>query len=77
MIVLSAVISTLFLGGWDGPFWGVVNILIKVVCFMMFFMWIRATWPRVRYDQLMYLGWKIFIPLALLNIVVTGFFILL
>lgn len=77
MIVLSAVISTLFLGGWDGPFWGVVNILIKVVGFMMFFMWIRATWPRVRYDQLMYLGWKIFIPLALANIVVTGFFILL
>jgi NADH-quinone oxidoreductase subunit H len=77
MIVLSGVISTLFLGGWDGPFWGVVNLLIKVVSFMMFFMWIRATWPRVRYDQLMYLGWKIFIPLALLNIVVTGFFILL
>jgi NADH-quinone oxidoreductase subunit H len=77
MIVLSAVISTLFLGGWDGPFWGVVNILIKVVCFMMFFMWIRATWPRVRYDQLMYLGWKIFIPLAMLNIVVTALFILL
>lgn len=77
MIVLSAVISTLFLGGWDGPFWGVINLLIKVVGFMMFFMWIRATWPRVRYDQLMYLGWKIFIPLALLNIVVTGFFILL
>lgn len=77
MIVLSGVISTLFLGGWDGPFWGVVNILIKIVCFMIFFMWIRATWPRVRYDQLMYLGWKIFIPLALANIVVTGFFILL
>lgn len=77
MIVLSGVISTLFLGGWDGPFWGVVNILIKIVCFMMFFMWIRATWPRVRYDQLMYLGWKIFIPLALINIVITGFFILL
>ena len=77
MIVLSAVIATLFLGGWDGPVWGVINLLIKVVGFMMFFMWIRATWPRVRYDQLMYLGWKIFIPLALLNIVVTGFFILL
>jgi NADH-quinone oxidoreductase subunit H len=77
MIVLSAVISTLFLGGWDGPFWGVINLFIKVVGFMMFFMWIRATWPRVRYDQLMYLGWKIFIPLAMLNIVVTAIFILL
>lgn len=77
MIVLSGVISTLFLGGWDGPFWGVVNMLIKIVSFMILFMWIRATWPRVRYDQLMHLGWKIFIPLALANIVVTGFFILL
>ncbi|MBE0503318.1 MAG: NADH-quinone oxidoreductase subunit NuoH [Desulfuromonadales bacterium] len=77
MIVLSAVISTLFLGGWDGPFWGALNLFIKVVGFMMFFMWIRATWPRVRYDQLMFLGWKIFIPLAMLNIVVTALLILL
>lgn len=77
MIVLSAVISTLFLGGWDGPFWGALNLFIKVVGFMMFFMWIRATWPRVRYDQLMFLGWKVFIPLAMLNIVVTALFILL
>lgn len=83
MIVLSAVAATLFLGGWSGPFsstvplLGVAYMLIKVVAFVVFFMWIRATWPRVRYDQLMYLGWKIFLPLSLANIVVTGIVVLL
>jgi NADH-quinone oxidoreductase subunit H len=72
MIVISAIAATLFLGGWAGPFPGVVNLLLKIFAFMFFFMWLRATWPRVRYDQLMYLGWKIFLPLALANIVVTG-----
>jgi len=73
MIVVAALISTLFLGGWAGPTpWGPVNLLGKVFFFMFFFMWVRATMPRVRYDQLMYLGWKVFLPLALLNIVVTG-----
>ena len=73
MIVVAALISTLFLGGWAGPTpWGPINLLGKVFFFMFFFMWVRATMPRVRYDQLMYLGWKVFLPLALLNIVVTG-----
>ena len=72
MIVISAIAATLFLGGWDGPFLGFINMLIKVFGFMFFFIWIRATWPRVRYDQLMYLGWKVFLPLSLANIVVTG-----
>ncbi len=72
MLVVSALLATLFLGGWDGPFWGVANFLIKVCCFMLFFIWVRATVPRVRYDQLMFLGWKVFLPLALVNIVVTG-----
>jgi len=73
MIVVSALISTLFLGGWAGPTpWGPVNLLGKIFFFMFFFMWVRATMPRVRYDQLMYLGWKVFLPLALLNIAVTG-----
>jgi NADH-quinone oxidoreductase subunit H len=72
MVVIAAIAATLFLGGWDGPFPGVVNILIKVFGFMFFFIWIRATVPRVRYDQLMYMGWKIFLPLALANIVITG-----
>lgn len=77
MIVISALAATLFLGGWSGPFPGFVNILIKVVGFVMFFMWVRATYPRVRYDQLMYMGWKVFLPLALANIVVTGLVVIL
>jgi NADH-quinone oxidoreductase subunit H len=72
MIVVSAIVATLFLGGWAGPFPGFVNILIKVIAFMVFFIWLRATYPRVRYDQLMFMGWKVFLPLALANIVVTG-----
>lgn len=77
MIIISALIATLFLGGWSGPFPGFINILIKVVGFVMFFMWIRATYPRVRYDQLMFMGWKVFLPLALANIVVTGLVVLM
>jgi NADH-quinone oxidoreductase subunit H len=80
MIIVAAVASTLFLGGWYGPLppsFGVVNLLGKIVAFMFFFMWLRATLPRVRYDQLMKLGWKILIPLALLNVVVTGVVVIL
>jgi NADH-quinone oxidoreductase subunit H len=77
MVVMSAIAVTLFLGGWDGPFPGVVNLLGKIFCFMFFFIWIRATWPRVRYDQLMFMGWKIFLPLALANIMVTGLVVIL
>ena len=69
--------TTLFLGGWGGPFYGWINFLIKVFAFMFFFIWIRATFPRLRYDQLMFLGWKIMLPLALVNIVLTGIAILL
>ncbi|MDA8171718.1 MAG: NADH-quinone oxidoreductase subunit NuoH [Nitrospiraceae bacterium] len=76
MILMSLVAITCFLGGWDGPFaipyvpfaW----LLIKLYLFMFFFYWIRATVPRYRYDQLMALGWKLLIPLSLLNIVGTG-----
>jgi len=80
MIVVSALIVTLFLGGWDGPFQGgfaFVNFLGKIFGFMFFFIWLRATWPRVRYDQLMFLGWKVFLPLSLANIIVTGFVVLM
>jgi len=77
MIVISAIAATLFLGGWDGPFPGVINLLLKIFVFMFFFMWLRATWPRVRYDQLMQLGWKVFLPLSLANIVVTGLAVVL
>lgn len=77
MITVGAITATLFLGGWDGPFYGWINFLLKVFAFMFFCIWVRATFPRVRYDQLMYLGWKILLPLSLANIVLTGFAVLL
>ncbi len=77
MITVGAITATLFLGGWDGPFWGWINFLLKVFAFMFFMIWIRATFPRVRYDQLMFLGWKVLLPLSLLNIVLTGIAILI
>ncbi len=74
MLTVSAVASTLFFGGWQGPFFPApVWLLIKVVFFMIFYIWIRATFPRLRYDQLMELGWKVLFPLALANVLVTGF----
>ena len=73
MITLSAVAATFFLGGWRGPVLPpVVWFLIKVLAFMFFFMWLRATTPRLRYDQLMAFGWKVLLPLSILNIVVTA-----
>ncbi|MBV5337987.1 MAG: NADH-quinone oxidoreductase subunit NuoH [Deltaproteobacteria bacterium] len=78
MVTVSAMTVTLFLGGWNGPFTdampllGPVYFIAKVYFLMFVCMWIRATLPRYRYDQLMHLGWKVFIPLALVNIVVTG-----
>lgn len=79
MFVMSALATVCFLGGWSGPdFWifahvpKVVWFLLKVYAFIFFYFWIRATLPRYRYDQLMNLGWKLFIPLALANIVVTA-----
>jgi NADH-quinone oxidoreductase subunit H len=80
MIVIAAIAATLFLGGWYGPLpqsLGVINILGKVIAIMFFFIWLRATLPRVRYDQLMQLGWKILIPLALANLAVTGVVVVL
>jgi NADH-quinone oxidoreductase subunit H len=77
MITVSAIAATLFLGGWGGPLFGWMNFLAKVFAFMFFFIWVRATFPRLRYDQLMTLGWKIMLPLALANIVITGVAILL
>ncbi len=79
MFVMSALATICFLGGWSGPdFWifahvpGIVWFLLKVYGFIFFYFWVRATLPRYRYDQLMNLGWKLFIPLALANIVITG-----
>ncbi|MGE4580522.1 MAG: NADH-quinone oxidoreductase subunit NuoH [Desulfuromonadales bacterium] len=73
LIILSAMITVLFLGGWHGPLlpplvWFVGKVLF--VCFI--FIWIRGSLPRLRYDQLMHFGWKVLVPLALLNVLVTG-----
>ena len=84
MIVVSSVATTLFLGGWLRPFPSVealaflefipswIWFLLKTFVFLYVFLWIRATLPRYRYDQLMRLGWKVLIPLAIANLVVTG-----
>ena len=72
-IAIAALATTLFLGGWLGPVLpGVVWFLLKMSLFMFLWFWLRATLPRVRVDQLMAFGWKVLIPLALLNIVITA-----
>jgi NADH-quinone oxidoreductase subunit H len=94
VFISSAVMATLYFGGFDIPFVNdaalvqrigqnpvaalqAVSLFLKVVCFIFFFMWVRWTIPRFRYDQLMDLGWKVLIPLSLFNMLVTGFLILL
>lgn len=73
MLTASAVVATVFFGGWQGPLLpGPVWLVIKVFAFMVFYIWFRATFPRLRYDQLMDLGWKVLFPLALANVLVTG-----
>jgi len=80
MILMSAMTTILFLGGWLAPFnvepftWipGVIWFLLKVCVVLFFFLWVRATFPRYRYDQLMRLGWKVFLPLSLLWLVITA-----
>jgi len=77
MLGVAALATTLFLGGWQGPYLpSIVWFLIKVVGFMFFYIWLRATFPRFRYDQLMAFGWKVLFPLALLNTMVTAFFVM-
>lgn len=76
--VLGALVAVFFLGGWHGPLLPpVVWFLIKVLAVALVMIWVRGTLPRLRYDQLMHLGWKVLVPLALLNIVVTGAFLLI
>ena len=79
LVTLSAVATTLFLGGWHGPtfsflpwLWPLVWFTVKVLAFIVLAVWIRATLPRMRYDRLMSLGWKVLIPLGLLWILITG-----
>ncbi|NOY88780.1 MAG: NADH-quinone oxidoreductase subunit NuoH [FCB group bacterium] len=83
MLAVSAVGATLFFGGWQGPFvntiplLGIVWFVLKVFLFMFFYIWLRATFPRFRYDQLMNFGWKILLPLALFNTMLTSLLVAL
>lgn len=85
MIVASTIIVTLYLGGWQFPYLqtfglppmleSILGVLVfggKVVFFVLFFIWVRWSLPRFRYDQLMNLGWKVMLPLSILNIIVTA-----
>lgn len=77
ILAVSALAVTLFLGGWHGP-WNipVLWFVVKVALFVFFFMWVRATLPRLRYDQLMSFGWKVLVPVATLNFIITAYFTL-
>jgi NADH-quinone oxidoreductase subunit H len=77
MLTVSCIATLLFFGGWNAPFGlivipGVVWFVIKVACFMFFYIWLRATLPRLRYDRLMAFGWKVLLPVATLNLVITA-----
>ena len=73
MIIISALGATLFLGGFAGPLLpGWLWLIIKIAGMLFLFIWLRATLPRLRYDRLMKLGWKVLLPLATLNLVVTA-----
>ena len=77
MILMSALTTILFLGGWLGPFGflpqlGPLWFVLKICLCLFMFLWVRATFPRYRYDQLMRLGWKVFLPLSLLWVVLTA-----
>jgi len=74
MFIVSAVATVLFLGGWRGPYLpGVVWFLLKVYAVIFLLMWFRWTFPRVRFDQLVTFAWKILIPLAFVNLLLTAF----
>jgi NADH-quinone oxidoreductase subunit H len=85
MILISAVMALLFLGGWLSPFEGIpvlgdvfffvpgfIWFLAKISFFLLVYLWIRATFPRYRYDQLMRLGWKVLIPVTIVWVIVTA-----
>ena len=86
MATMSALITTLFLGGWDIPWYNepatfagfllsVIAFVVKVSVLMFIFVWVRWTIPRLKYDILMKIGWKVFLPLAIINVVLVAWFI--
>jgi len=84
MVTVSALATIMFLGGWSGPLFGpwwlqmalpTLWFVLKIGVFIFFYILVRATIPRIRYDQLMYFGWKVLLPLALANILVTSFLV--
>ena len=79
MITLAFLASLIFLGGFNPLFFipGGAAILLKVGFFLFLFLWVRAAWPHIRPDQLMWLCWKVLMPLALVNVVITGIFLVL
>jgi NADH-quinone oxidoreductase subunit H len=80
MFVISGLAASMFLGGWRGPGPGYLDplwMLAKILAIVVFFIWIRATMPRLRYDQLMSFGWKVLLPLATLNLLVTAILVAL
>ena len=78
LVTAAAIATTLFFGGWNGPFvhrWpilGLVYFTVKVAIFLFIHIWVRATLPRYRYDQLMSFGWKVMLPIGLLNLVLSA-----
>ena len=82
MIVISTLTATMFLGGWNAPFGflefipGAIWLILKVFFLLSVFVWVRGTFPRYRYDQIMRLGWKVFLPLCLIWVIVTGCWIM-
>jgi NADH-quinone oxidoreductase subunit H len=76
MVTVSAVATDLFLGGWHGPFlpesFGWIWFLVKTSALLFFYIWVRWTLPRYRYDQLMTFGWKVLLPLSVINLLVTA-----
>lgn len=86
MAAMSALVATLYLGGWDIPWWDEPQVwwasaltmlffTLKVVALLLVFVWVRWTIPRLKYDILMRLGWKVFLPLAFVNILIVAFFV--
>lgn len=84
MILISCLTSIMFLGGWLSPFQGIpvigessiIWLFGKIVCFLFLFIWLRWTFPRYRYDQIMRLGWKVFLPITIVWIVVTSLLVI-